>query len=380
MGSGPVTCLLFHSSQSDAPGCASCQSTSTRRWQSGSFTCHWTEIRLHGHQATQSWADASYRYWIDIRVLQILKATSLWRVNRPLLPGKLSFQSTMDISLRNLLWSTRALPKIPMTSVDWPPIMADGLWFKRKKCTIYYFKGASLVAQMVKNLLQCRRPQFDPWVGKIPWKRERLPTPVFLPGGFHGERSLVGYSPWGHKELDTTERLTHTHTYTHSVSKALSTNGWSSLWDTKSPGFWGSIMTGLCTVYTDWASWAKGFTTKSPFSYQCFKVATMNFILWNKKQRLPEATPAEGTPQLSGWAAFKPKAVASGSGSWAPATLPFWDCLEGGKMSTKWAWRKGLKQENGRLQTSRKSSKIRNHPQVFITQDLFLSHWRSPTI
>ena len=57
-------------------------------------------------------------YWIEIRVLQILKATSLWRVNRPLLPGKLSFQSTMDISLKNLLWSTRALPKIPMTSVD----------------------------------------------------------------------------------------------------------------------------------------------------------------------------------------------------------------------------------------------------------------------
>jgi len=106
----------------------------------------------------------------------------------------------------------------------------------------------------------------------------------------------------------------------------------------------------------------------------------MNFILWNKKQRLPEAMLAEGTPQLSGWAAFKPKAVASGSGSWDPATLPFWDCLEGGKMSAKWAWRKGLKQENGRLQTSRKSSKIRNHPQVFITQYLFLSHWRSPAI
>ena len=80
---------------------------------------------------------------------------------------------------------------------------------------------------MVKNLLQCRRPQFDPWVGKISWKREWLPTPVFLPGEFHGERSLVGYSPWSHKELDTTERLTHTHTHTHthSVSKALSTNG-----------------------------------------------------------------------------------------------------------------------------------------------------------
>ena len=40
---------------------------------------------------------------------------------------------------------------------------------------------------------------FDPWVGKIPWKRERPPTPVFLPGESHGQRSLAGYSPWGHR-------------------------------------------------------------------------------------------------------------------------------------------------------------------------------------
>ena len=44
---------------------------------------------------------------------------------------------------------------------------------------------------------------FDPWVWKIPWRREWQPTPVFFPGGFHGQRSLAGYSPWGHKELDT---------------------------------------------------------------------------------------------------------------------------------------------------------------------------------
>ena len=52
---------------------------------------------------------------------------------------------------------------------------------------------------------------FDSWVGKIPWRREWQPTPVFLPGEFHGQRSLVGYSSSGHKELDTTEQLTHTH-------------------------------------------------------------------------------------------------------------------------------------------------------------------------
>ena len=50
---------------------------------------------------------------------------------------------------------------------------------------------------------QWRRLRFDPWVGKIPWGRKWQPTLVFLPGGFQGQRSLTGYSPWGHKELDT---------------------------------------------------------------------------------------------------------------------------------------------------------------------------------
>ena len=49
---------------------------------------------------------------------------------------------------------------------------------------------------------------FDSWFGKIPWRREWLPTPVFLPEELHGQRSLAGYSPWGHKQLDTTERIT----------------------------------------------------------------------------------------------------------------------------------------------------------------------------
>ena len=44
--------------------------------------------------------------------------------------------------------------------------------------------------------------------GSIPWRREWQPTPVFLPGEFHGQRNLAGYSPWGHKESDTTEQLT----------------------------------------------------------------------------------------------------------------------------------------------------------------------------
>ena len=55
--------------------------------------------------------------------------------------------------------------------------------------------------------LQCGRPGFDPWVGKILWRQKWQPTPVLLPGKSHGQRSLVGYSTWGRKESDTTERL-----------------------------------------------------------------------------------------------------------------------------------------------------------------------------
>ena len=62
---------------------------------------------------------------------------------------------------------------------------------------------------MEEKLLQCRRlrfnlwVRFDPWVEKIPWRKEWQPTPTFLPGEFHGQRSLVGYRPWGCKESDT---------------------------------------------------------------------------------------------------------------------------------------------------------------------------------
>ena len=48
---------------------------------------------------------------------------------------------------------------------------------------------------------------FDPWVRRIPWRRKWQPTPVLLPGKSHGQSSLVGYSPWDHKESDTTELL-----------------------------------------------------------------------------------------------------------------------------------------------------------------------------
>ena len=75
-------------------------------------------------------------------------------------------------------------------------------FFVKRISTTYYIYWASLVVQLIKNLLQLGRPGFNPWVGKITWRRERLPTPVFWPREFHGL-----YSPWSRGELDTTEQL-----------------------------------------------------------------------------------------------------------------------------------------------------------------------------
>ena len=70
-----------------------------------------------------------------------------------------------------------------------------------------------------------QRCRFDPWVKMIPWRRAWQPTTVILPGKFHGQRSLAGYSPWGHKQMDTTERLsTHKDTRTHTPYFCFSRN------------------------------------------------------------------------------------------------------------------------------------------------------------
>ena len=77
---------------------------------------------------------------------------------------------------------------------------------------------ASLVAQWQSGLI-VRLVRFDPWIGKIPWRRKWQPTPVFWPGESHGQRSLMGYSPWGCKELDMTEATQHAYIKEHSQKR-----------------------------------------------------------------------------------------------------------------------------------------------------------------
>ena len=70
---------------------------------------------------------------------------------------------------------------------------------------------ASLMLSGRRIHLQCRRQAFNSWVRKIPWGRKWQPAPVFFRRKSHGQRNLVGYSPWGCKESDTTEWLTTQH-------------------------------------------------------------------------------------------------------------------------------------------------------------------------
>ena len=80
--------------------------------------------------------------------------------------------------------------------LQWSPtFLAPGTGFREDN-------GFPKVGQLIKNRLQCGRPGFDPRVGKIPWGREQLHTPVFWPGEFDGL-----YNPWGLKESDMTEGL-----------------------------------------------------------------------------------------------------------------------------------------------------------------------------
>ena len=83
------------------------------------------------------------------------------------------------------------------------------------------FFQASQVVLVVKNLPanagRRKKCRFDPWVGKIPWRRKWQPTPVFLSGESYGHMSLAGYSPWGCKESNMTKMTEHSaHVYSFS--------------------------------------------------------------------------------------------------------------------------------------------------------------------
>ena len=90
----------------------------------------------------------------------------------------------MDVNTRGLLW-----------------------WCSGKEC---FYNSLQILYR------RCKRCGFNPWVGKIPWRRKWQPTPVFLAGESHRQRDLAGYSPWVTEESDMAQRLS-THTWAQEV-------------------------------------------------------------------------------------------------------------------------------------------------------------------
>ena len=92
-----------------------------------------------------------------------------------------------------------------------PPGAQDFRGLKYLLHSLLMHQGLPWWLKWYRIFLQCGRPRFNPWVRKIPWRRKWHPTPVFLSKESHGQRSLVNYSLWSHKKLDTAEQLMHTH-------------------------------------------------------------------------------------------------------------------------------------------------------------------------
>ena len=105
----------------------------------------------------------------------------------------------------NIHWGERFGDCLPWFSRQLAP-PSEG---KRDFCPYLALTGSVIDASGKEPACQCRRCKrhgFDPWVGKIPWRRAR-PTLLFLPGESHGQRSLVGYGPWVAKSLTWLKRL-----------------------------------------------------------------------------------------------------------------------------------------------------------------------------
>ena len=118
----------------------------------------------------------------------------MWPPTPVFLPGESHGQRSRE----GPAWSHRESDRTEQLSLSLGISMKEMNTLRETQGLPWWFRGQSVCPQ-------CGGPGFDPWVRKIPWRRKWQPTPVFLPGESHGWRSLLGYSPRGHKESDTTE-------------------------------------------------------------------------------------------------------------------------------------------------------------------------------
>ena len=110
------------------------------------------------------------------------------------------------------MWSRTSLPK--MVATNQTRSLSHAVWWVQRKLWSFHLiplcYGLPKWLSGEESACQCRRRRrhgLDPWIRKIPWRRKWQPAPVFSPRKSHGQRSLTGNSPWGHKESDMTEQL-----------------------------------------------------------------------------------------------------------------------------------------------------------------------------
>ena len=139
------------------------------------FTTPWTAA----YQASPSFPGKS----TGVGCHCLLRRLRLVVVNSLHVKSQIAFQILHSREIQLLSWfSESKCPSIHLSlKTEWESARerpnSDATW---------------LLAQMQRICLQCRRPRFKPWVGRIPWRREWQPTPIFLPGEIHGQRSLLG--------------------------------------------------------------------------------------------------------------------------------------------------------------------------------------------
>ena len=140
------------------------------------------------------------------------------QIQRPLSPRTKDGDWTSTDIKPNLQvrWNPNPCEKTTYTStnhwqLEWVAISFSrgSAWPRNWTCVfcIVGFPGSTSGKELACQWRRHKRLGFDPWVGKIPWRRAWQPTPVFLPGESHGQRNLVGYSPWGRKGSDMTETI-----------------------------------------------------------------------------------------------------------------------------------------------------------------------------
>ena len=116
-----------------------------------------------------------------------------------------AFKSVLELGQDRLTWAplvTWMVENLPAMKETWVRTLGQEDPLEEGMATHSSILGLPCGSAGKESACKCGRPGFDPWVGKIPWRREQLPTPIFWPGEFHGL-----YSPCGHKELDITEQL-----------------------------------------------------------------------------------------------------------------------------------------------------------------------------